>query len=222
MRLLEWDLAFAVGESALNVVGAFIGFSVARIARQGYRETGSPTLLRLMVAFVFLGSGLCITGLSTLVDLSALHSVTYLAVAASMLLGVATFMETAGYFFLAFSYGINARSMGRGAVLTPLIATPISAASALLKSLSFVFLLYGFVETMMSYFVYKKRQTLMIGSALALIALGELVRWVSIFTPGVSFVLLVSVGFKIVGFFMLYAPVMEFSSFKGLGEYGKL
>ncbi len=211
-----------VGESILNLVGALIGFSVARIARQGYRETGSPTLLRLMVAFAFLGSGLCVTGLSTLVDLSALHSVAYLAVALSILLGVATFMETAGYFFLAFSYGINARSMVKGVVLTPLIATPISAASTLLKSFSLVFLLYGFVETLMSYFVYKKKQTLIIGGALALIALGELVRWVSIFTQGVSLLLLVSVGFKVAGLFMLYAPVMEFSSFKGLGEYGKL
>lgn len=219
---MAWELAFVISESILNLVGAFIGFSVARIARQGYKETGSPTLLRLMMAFVFLGSGLCVTGISSLVDLSSLHSIAYLAIALSTLLGVATFLETAGYFFLAFSYGINARSMGKGIVLTPLVATPLSAASALLKSLSFVFLLYGFVETIMSYFVYKKKQTLIISIALATIALGELVRWISIFSPGISVVLLIAVVFKVAGLFMLYTPVMEFSSFKGLREFGKL
>lgn len=219
---MDWGLAFVVSESALNLVGAFIGFSVARIARQGYRETGSPTLLRLMVAFAFLGSGLCITGVSSLVDLSTLHSISILAIAFSTLLGVATFLETAGYFFLAFSHGINARSMGKGSTLTPLLVTPLSATSALLKSLSFVFLLYGVVETVMSYFVYKKRQTLLIGVALGLIALGELVRWVSIFDPGISVVLIVSVALKVAGLFVLYTPVMEFSSFKGLQEFAKL
>ncbi len=219
---MDWELAFVISEGALNLVGAFIGFSVARIAKQGYSETGSPTLLRLMVAFLFLGSGLCITGVSSLVDLSALHSISILAIALSTLLGVATFLETAGYFFLAFSHGINARSIGKGTVLTPLIATPLSATSALLKSLSFVFLLYGVVETIMSYFVYKKRQTLLIGVALGLIAIGELVRWVSIFDPGISAVLIVSVALKVAGLFVLYTPVMEFSSFKGLQEFAKL
>ena len=211
-----------VSESALNLVGAFIGFSVARIAKQGYRETGSPTLLRLMVAFVFLGSGLCITGVSGLVDLSALHSISILAIAISTLLGVAAFLETAGYFFLAFSHGINARSISKGSTLTPLLVTPLSAASTLLKSLSFVFLLYGVVETLMSYFVYKKRQTLLIGAALGLIALGELVRWVSIFDPGISIALVISVSLKVAGLFALYTPVMEFSSFKGLQDFAKL
>lgn len=211
-----------VSESALNLVGAFIGFSVARIAKQGYRETGSPTLLRLMVAFVFLGSGLGITGVSSLVDLSTLHSISILAIAVSTLLGVAAFLETAGYFFLAFSHGINARSMGKGSTLMPLLVTPLTATSALLKSLSFVFLLYGVVETIMSYFVYKKRQTLLIGIALGLIALGELVRWVSIFDPGISVVLIISVALKVAGLFVLYTPVMQFSSFKGLQEFAKL
>lgn len=219
---MDWEVAFVISEGVLNLAGAFIGFSVARIAKQGYRETGSPTLLRLMVAFAFLGSGLCITGVSTLIDLSVLHSISYLALAFSTLLVVATFLETAGYFFLAFSHGINARSTGKGIVLAPLVVTPISAASALLKSLSVVFLLYGVVETMLSYSVSKKRQTLLVGSALAFIALGELVRWVSVFSPGISLALLVSVGLKVAGLFILYTPVMQFSSFKGLQEYAKL
>ena len=219
---MDWEVAFVISEGVLNLVGAFIGFSVARIAKQGYRETGSPTLLRLMVAFAFLGSGLGITGISTLIDLSVLHSISVIALAFSAMFVIATFLETTGYFFLAFSHGINARSAGKGIVLTPLIMTPVSAASGLLKSLSVVFLLYGVVETIMSYSVYKKRQTLLIGFALASIAVGELIRWVSIFSPGVSLVLLVSVGFKVAGLFMLYTPVMEFSSFKGLQEYAKL
>ncbi|MEE9283726.1 MAG: hypothetical protein V3U49_06605 [Nitrososphaerales archaeon] len=208
----------ALSESGLHLAGGLVGFSVARVARQGYKETSSPALYRLSIAFILLGFGLTMTGVTGLIEISSFG---VFALVLSLTLSVAAILETGGYFFLALSQGIKARSSANRGFLAGL-AIPTVSVFTLLRSLSFIFLLYGMLETLLSYFERKKRVTLMIASALGLLALGEFTRWLALFNSGVSPLLLISILLKLFGFFMLYTPVLKFSSFKGIPQFANL
>jgi hypothetical protein len=208
----------AISEGGLHLAGGMVGFSVARVARQGYRETSSPTLYRLSVAFVLLGFGLTLTGVTSLIQISSFG---VFALGLSLALSVAAVLETSGYFFLALSQGIKARSSAGGGFLAG-FAIPIASVLTLLRSLSFIFLLYGMLETLLSYLEGRKRVTLMISVALGALALGEFASWIALFNSGVSPLLLVSILLKLFGFFMLYTPVMKFSSLKGIPQFANV
>jgi len=201
------DMALALLEELLYLIGAFVGFSVAHVGYRGYKETTSPTLLRLTIAFTLLGSGFTISGLSGLAELQMLPSIALLF---SLLIIFATLLETLGYFFLAFSHMIDVRASMKIGIGSALILPTVSI-PAVMKSLSLYFLLYGVAETVISYSKLKKRETLLISLGLAVIALGEFIRIAGYFYPGMNAIVSASLALKIAGLFTLYLPVARFS-----------
>lgn len=206
------DSVLAVAGNILNLVGAVIVVAVAYVASRGYRETRSPTLLRLTLAFSLLGVSLALTGVIGMAELGPTGVLTGQSfLTASILLLAAGALETAGYFFLAFAHVLNVMASARIGLL-PLLFVPASPAAAALKSLSLYFLLYGFVETVLSYARLKKFLTLVIGAGLGCLALGEFVQWFAAFYPTNEAFVVASLMVKVVGFSALYIPVLSFSA----------
>ena len=91
-------------ENVLQFVGAFVAFSIALVSYKGVRQTKSSSLLRLAAAFVFLGAGFLLEGLYGFSSLALLPG---FEVSLTTLLISGLFLETAGYFFLAFSHMLD-------------------------------------------------------------------------------------------------------------------
>jgi hypothetical protein len=194
-------------EELLNLFGAMVGFSLAYIGYEGYRGTGSPTLLRLSLAFGLLGGAFLLSGVLGLAQLGMLPA---LPLILSLLLLMAAALETLGYFFLAFSYIVNVRS-SRMTLPALLVGGGAFTVTAALKSLSLFFLFYGVVEILMAYWQRKNPRTFLIGLGLILLAIGELTRWISLFYPGVTAILLGAIVLKLSGLASLFLPVMTLS-----------
>ena len=192
-------------ENLLQVVGAIVGLSVASVAYKGYRETRSPTLLRLAVAFSLLGTGFIITAATGFSGIGALPN---MALLISLSLLIAGGLQTLGYFFLAFSHFVKFRAFRRLGVVVPFIG-PVTLA-AVFNVLSLYFLLYGGLETAMSYFKIKKIQTLLVAMGLTMIAVGEFTRWIALF-PDNSVFGLVSLVLRIAGVSVFLVPVLKFT-----------
>ncbi|MCH2404014.1 MAG: hypothetical protein MK229_02745, partial [Nitrososphaerales archaeon] len=92
--------------------------------------------------------------------------------------------------------------------------TTISVLS-ILKSISFVFLLYGSFETFLSYLESKKRPILFMFLGFFSLAVGEFIRWLALFYSGLSPLMISSILVKLIGFIMLYTPVSSFNTHKG-------
>jgi len=201
------DLVFI--ENILQFVGAFVSLSIASVAVKGFRQTGSPALLRLATAFAFLGVGFAVEGLVALGPFAAVFTT---ALVAGLLL------ETTGYFFLAFSHVIDvtlAKRTGMALLVFPFITLSSVQVVAALSILSFYFVLYGFVETFLSYVKNRRPDTLLIAGGLALIGVGTFVQWLSLVYLQVdvlSQVLsLVQILMKEIGLMILFVPVIGFA-----------
>jgi hypothetical protein len=133
----------------------------------------------------------------------------------SLLFITAALLEVTGYFILALGHGI--KSFQNRSSFIPALFGLISTVSllSLIKSLSFVFLIYGAFETLLSYLEKKYRPILFMFSALSLLALGELIRWLALFYSGLNPLMITSILLKLFGFIMLYTPVMQFTTEKG-------
>ena len=199
-------LSVSLLEEYLAIVGAVIGFVIAYVSYRGYQQTHSPTLLRLGAAFLLLGISYSFTGFHGLAVNGLLPN---FAILIGTLALLAYTLETAGYFFLAFSHMLNVKGLKRGSFM-PLIAFAPGAVVAGLKSLSFYFLLYGVTETLLSYVRTRKRETLVIAAGLAMLATGEFMRWIGLFYGPASDLALVSVFVKVVGLSTLVMPIVKF------------
>ena len=204
-------------QGLLYIVGGLIVFSVYRIARKGYRVTRSPTLLRITVSFIFLTLGLFLNGIAYFIG-SVDFKLNLLGISlafSSLLFITAALLEVTGYFILALGHGI--KSFQNRSSFIPALFGFISTVSllSLIKSLSFVFLIYGAFETLLSYLEKKYRPILFMFSALSLLALGELIRWLALFYSGLNPLMITSILLKLFGFIMLYTPVMQFTTEKG-------
>ncbi|MDA4114662.1 MAG: hypothetical protein OK474_11510 [Thaumarchaeota archaeon] len=194
-------------ENVLQFVGAFVAFSIALVSYKGVRQTSSSSLLRLAAAFVFLGTGFLLEGLY---GFSSLNLIPTFTVSLTTLLIAGLFLETAGYFFLAFSHMLDVmfdKRMGVMLALFPLMAINQTSLVVILTSLSFYFILYGVVETLFAYSKNRNPNTLLIASGLAVIAGGW---WISLVSPDGLMLNIVQLLMKEVGLVTLFIPVLRF------------
>ena len=118
---------------------------------------------------------------------------------------------------LSLNHGIKSfQTRNFSPVLFGLIST-VSLLS-IIKSLSFVFLIYGAFETFLSYLEKKYNSILFMSIALSLLALGELIRWLALFYTGRNPLMKTSILLKLFGFVMLYTPVMQFTMQKNVND----
>jgi len=204
-------------ENALQFVGAFVAFSIALVSYKGVKQTRSSSLLRLSAAFMFLGTGFLLEGFYGFGSLALLPG---FEVSLTTLLIAGLFLETAGYFFLAFSHMLDVvldKRMGVMLALFPLMAINQSSLAVVLTSLSFYFILYGVVETLFAYSKNRNPNTLLIASGLAVLAGGW---WMSLaFTDGLL-LNIIQLLLKEVGLVTLFIPVLKFSLSKKGGWNG--
>jgi hypothetical protein len=201
-------------ENALQFIGAFVAFSIALVAYKGVRETSSSSMLRLAGAFVFLGAGFVLEGLD---GVGAFGSIPGFAISLDTILIAGMFLQTVGYFLLAFSHVLDvvmSRRLGPLLILFPIFAMSQTSIETVLRSLSFYFILYGVLETVLSYSKTKNPNTLFIATGLGLLAAGW---WVSLAAPDLVLLTLLQLLMREVGLVALFVPVLKFS-FRKPGE----
>lgn len=183
-----------------------MGLVIGVMSIIGFRNTASPTLLRLSLAFFSISLGFMIVWIGYMAEI--LPSRPGQAGWWVETLGVG--VQTLGYFFIAFSHGIKTffpksryfRSVG----VFPLFLVSSVQLGHILRSISFVLLVYGAIETILSYLESRNRGTISVAVGLSMLALGEFLSWYSMVFPG-SFVYSVSLVIKIGGLVSLFVPV---------------
>ena len=90
-------------ENILNLVGFIIGIVIGIFAYIGYKNTGSPVLFRLTIAFIAIGIGFGIIWLGYIIDDVFLEEGKIHRGLQALGLGT----QTIGYFFIAFSHTIK-------------------------------------------------------------------------------------------------------------------
>ena len=214
-------------EGLLYLIGSFIGYRVMRISREGYRNTRSPTLLRLTISFIALTIGFFLTAFTYVFpvfyeltfqsDLIFSFRIEFLGISialTSLFFIIAASFELLGYFILALGHGIKSYQKASAVSVAYGFLTTVSVLS-ILKSISFVFLLYGSFETLLSYLESKKRPILYMFLGFAALSTGEFIRWLALFYSGLSPLMISSILVKLIGFVMLYTPVSSFNTYKG-------
>lgn len=204
------DLIF---ESVMNLLGFGIGLSIGRFAYRGYTNVGSPTLLRLTFAFLSISIGFFILWIQSMFDIFALGK----AADVDSILVIGLGFQALGYFFLAFSHSIQSLTFKHMApafalvslAIAPLFVIPGNSIEHIIRSISFILLVYGATQTMTSYMWSKNRNTLIIASGLALLALGEFIGWYNFIYPGSMFYY-ASIIVKIAGISAIFVPLYRF------------
>jgi len=195
-------------ESILNLVGFAIGITIGCISYIGFKNTGSPTLFRLTIAFFAIGIGFGILALGYIVDDMVTQTgkinrgITTLGVASQMI----------GYWFIAFSHTIKTffpksrylRSIG----IMPLFLVSFVSIEHILRAVSFILLVYGSIETMISYFNGRKKATLFVAIGLGLLGFGEFISWYSFVFPE-TVLYIGSILIKICGLISLGIPIFK-------------
>jgi hypothetical protein len=197
----------------LQFVGVFVSLSIAYVASKGMKKTQSPALLRLATAFLFLGFGFLVqalVGLNGVVP--ALPALTTAVITGLVVVGA--LMETAGYFFLAFSHALDvafSKRMGVALMVFPVVTLSVAQTTDTLAMLSFYFILYGVVETVTAYSHTHRPDTLLIAAGLTLLGAGTFVPLLSLIYPGVYVLSLVQIIIKEVGLMILFVPVLNYA-----------
>ena len=78
----------------------------------------------------------------------------------------------------------------------------------IIRSFSFILLVYGAIETLVSFLEGKQKGTLAVGIGLALLAFGEFIAWYSFVFPE-SILYSISIIIKIIGLISLFVPVSK-------------
>lgn len=197
-------------ENLLNLIGFLVGLIIGVVSYLGYKNTGSPTLFRLTIAFFLISLGFFVVWLSfMLADFVYAGDGIDRSIQTA---GIAA--QTAGYFFIAFSHGIKSflpksrylRSVG----IFPLFLVSAIHVEHIFRSVSFILLVYAAIETTLSYFESKKKGTLFVGFGLSLLAFGEFVGWYSFVFPE-SILYYASIAIKIIGLISIFIPVGRIS-----------
>jgi len=195
-------------ESVLNLVGFVIGITIGSISYFGFKNTGSPTLFRLSIAFFAIGIGFGILALGYILDDTIMQTgninrgITTLGVAS----------QAIGYWFIAFSHTIKTffpksrylRSVG----IMPLFLVSFVSIEHILRAVSFILLVYGSIETMISYINGRKKATLFVAIGLGLLGFGEFINWYSFVFPE-TILYIGSIIIKICGLISLGIPILK-------------
>ena len=121
-------------------------------------------------------------------------------------------IQTVGYFFIAFSHSIKSffpksryfRSVG----IIPLFLLSVVQIEHILRAVSFILLVYGAIETILSYFEGKKKGTIFVAIGLSFLAFGEFLGWYSFVFPE-SILYYMSIAIKIAGLISIFIPVSK-------------
>ncbi len=197
----------AVLETALNLLGFVVGLALGTFSYIGFKNTGSPTLFRLNISFFSIGIGFGVVGFGYLIEIFLLNYSQIDSWIQTLGIGI----QTVGYFFIAFSHGIKSffpKSRYFKSIIFPLFIIPGNSLEHIIRSISFILLVYGTIETIMSYMENRKRSTIFVATGLGLLALGEFLGWYSIVFPK-SILYFVSVSTKIVGLGALFVPISQ-------------
>ena len=193
----------------LQFIGVFVSFSVAYVALKGVRQTESTSLLRLALAFAFLGFGFFVESLVGLGQIFPALSVATTAVVVGGLL-----LETTGYFFLAFSHAVDvvlSKRMGAALLIFPVMSLSGPDLANILSILSFYFVMYGVVETLYSYARTRKPDTLFIAVGLSMLGVGTFFQWLSLLYQYVMVLSLAQIILQVMGLTILFTPVLRFA-----------
>lgn len=198
-------MAEIILESVLNLVGFAVGLIIGIISAIGFRNTGSPTLFRLTLAFFSISIGFIIMWLGQTVATLTTEDVRWIQT-----VGIGA--QTVGYFFIAFSHTIKSffpkSSYLRSVGIVPLFLISFISIENIIRSFSFILLVYGAIETVMSYFESRRRTALFVAGGLGALALGEFLGWYYFVFPQ-SILNVVSISVKIAGLLMLFVPVTK-------------
>ena len=192
----------------LNLIGFVVGMSIGAVAIVGFHNTGSPTMFRLALAFLLIGVGFAVLWTGYLVD----DLVTKNGYIERWVQTLGTGIQTMGYFFIAFSHSIKAffpkSSYFRSIVILPLFLISTVQLEHIFRSISFILLVYGAIETILSYLNSRNKGTISVSCGLSLLALGEFLGWYSFVFPE-SILYPVSVVIKICGLVALFIPISK-------------
>lgn len=174
----------------------------------GFRNTGSPTLFRLAIAFFSICAGFFVMWAGYMVEDFVIKSGNI----ERWIQTLGVVIQTVGYFFIAFSHSIKSffpkSSYFRSVGIFPLFLVSSVQIEHIFRSVSFILLAYGAIETILSYFINKNKGAISVAIGLALLALGEFLGWYSFVFPE-SILYTVSMAVKIAGLIALFIPISK-------------
>ena len=189
-------------------MGFLIGFAIGIMSLIGFRNTGSPTLFRLTLAFFSISIGFFVIWAGYMAEDFVIQSGNIERWIQT--LGIA--IQTVGYFFIAFSHSIKSffpkSSYFRSVGFFPLFLVSSVQLEHIFRSVSFILLAYGAIETMLSYFENRNKGAISVSVGLALLAFGEFLGWYSFVFPD-SLMYPASMIIKIGGLLALFIPVSK-------------
>jgi len=195
-------------ENILNLVGFLVGLSIGVISFIGFRNTGSPTLFRLTIAFISISLGFFVIWTGYMVEDFVIKSGSI----ERWIQTLGIIIQTIGYFFIAFSHSIKSffpkSSYFRSVGIVPLFLVSSVQLEHVFRSISFILLAYGAIETILSYFENRNKGTIWVSLGLGLLALGEFLGWYSFVFPE-SILYTASMIIKIGGLISLFIPVSK-------------
>ena len=187
-------------------MGFLVGLVIGIVSIIGFRNTGSPTLFRLAIAFCSISIGFFVIWTGYMVEDFVIKSGNIERWIQT--LGIA--IQTIGYFFIAFSHSIKSlfpkSSYFRSVGIFPLFLVSSVQIEHIFRSVSFILLAYGAIETTLSYFENRNKGAISVAVGLSLLALGEFLGWYSFVFPE-SILYFVSMIIKIAGLIALFIPV---------------
>ncbi|MDE1862903.1 MAG: hypothetical protein KGI33_08330 [Thaumarchaeota archaeon] len=202
------------------MLGLVVGLALGIFSYIGFKNTGSPTLFRLNISFFSIGIGFGVVGFGFIVEYFVLGYGGISGWIQTLGIGI----QTVGYFFIAFSHGIKSffpKSRYFKSIILPLFIIPGNSLEHIIRSISFILLVYGTIETIMSYMESRKRSTIFVAAGLGLLALGEFLGWYSVIFPK-SVLYLVSLSTKIAGLGALFVPISQVPLRGGVRPGGSL